>query len=122
MAKDALGHGSEGGWGAHPGTSDTSKKYISLHGRTDAVVRTSRMPEGYLWQHGKQYGYANNVSDAMDTVKSRVADEDRQRAHFNPQGHAWGSPEALKDFSAKYSPKGFASGAREINSLRKRGK
>lgn len=108
------------GWGQY-GSGDTESKYHSLDGRKDALVRTEPMSGGYLWQHGSQYGYANSVHDAKATVESRVADEARANTH-NSQGHAWGSPEALKDFSAKYNPPGFKSGAREINNLRKRGK
>ncbi len=48
----------------------------------------------------------------------------------NAQGHAWGSPEALADFKAKYGgprdhaaeQRGFNSGKREIKQLRKRGR
>jgi len=81
--KDALGHGSNGGWGQHPATGKlkTASKYQSFNGRKDAVVRTERMPAGHLWQHGNQYGYANSVADAKATVESRVADEDRYKTH-----------------------------------------
>lgn len=81
--KDALGHGSNGGWGAHPGDPylKSAAKYTSLNGRKDAVVRTERMADGYLWQHGSQYGYANSVGDAKATVESRVADEARANTH-----------------------------------------
>lgn len=55
---------------------------------------------------------------------------DADRAKYNDQGHEWGSPEAGKDFTAKYgSPRdhaaeqrGFNRGQREINRLRKQGK
>jgi hypothetical protein len=40
----------------------------------------------------------------------------------NKQGHTWGSPAALADFKARYSPAGFKSGQREINRLRRQGK
>jgi hypothetical protein len=156
--KDALGHGSNGGWGQHPATGKlkTASKYQSFNGRKDAVVRTERMPAGHLWQHGNQYGYANSVADAKATVESRVADEDRYKTHepvttsqfdgprersglgnatHNENGHAWGSPEALKDFKDKYNRgraegnaknraegKAFRSAKGEINRLRKQGK
>lgn len=81
--KDALGHGSNAGWGAHPQTGQlkSAAKYQSLNGRKDAVVRTEKMPAGYLWQHGDQYGHANSVADAKSTVESRVADEARYNTH-----------------------------------------
>jgi hypothetical protein len=143
MAKDALGHGSEGGWGAHPQTGQlkTASKYHSFRGRTDAVVRTERLPAGYLWQHGDQYGHANSVADAKATVESRVADEARYKAHEPVTVSAFDGPRERSglghgpfpsnaDFIAKYGKprdhaaeqRAFNSGKREINRLRRSGK
>lgn len=51
-------------------------------------------------------------------------------AALNSKGHAWGSPEAIKDFAAEHGgprdnaaeQRGFNSGAREINQLKRQGK
>lgn len=55
-------------WKAFP--SKTRGEWIHIPGRPVAMVRTQEMPQGYLWQHGKQVGFAKTLAEAKDWVET----------------------------------------------------
>lgn len=58
-------------WERYGDKSKIQKQYIKLIGKPDACVRTKKCPNGrYLWQHGKQAGYANTVEEAKEIVEA----------------------------------------------------
>jgi hypothetical protein len=48
----------------------TNAKYIVLNGRADALVRTTPLPAGYLWQFAKRCGHAASVEEAKAMVEA----------------------------------------------------
>jgi hypothetical protein len=40
--------------------------WIEVPGKPVALVRTTPLPQGYLWQHGKQYGFCDTLAQAKD--------------------------------------------------------
>jgi hypothetical protein len=65
--------------------------------------------------HSDQAAASALSSGGPKSAPVPVHDSMTSNSTHNDQGHAWGSPAALKDFSNRYSPKGFASGKKEIN-------
>jgi hypothetical protein len=45
-------------------------KYIHVPGKPDCIVRIEPMPKGYLWQHGKQYGFAATLDLAKQWAET----------------------------------------------------
>ena len=135
MAKDALGHGSDGrdaqGFdanGERPARSGAPNRW-DTKGTPIAELQAARAR--YAATNGEA---ANSLASGPKSAPVSVHDSMIDSSTHNDQGHAWGSPEALKDFRDKYNVGraagraknmedfGFRSGKREINSLRKRGK
>ena len=124
MAKDAKGHGSDGKGGS---ADSTRRSFQSLYGNTggskasrggggslmDALQKSSPA----LWREtpSSDQGAASALASGPKSASVPVHDSMTSNSTHNDQGHAWGSPEALKDFSNRYNPKGFASGKKEIN-------
>lgn len=105
--KDALGHGSNG---SGDGTLQEALRARLSH---VTILKGGGVPQS----SNKAAGDALS-SALMKTQASATAN----RQTHNDQGHAWGSPEALADFKARYSPGGFKKGQAEIGRLRKQGK
>lgn len=130
--KDAKGHGSNGRGGKlSPGTTAeyagrdrlgrTYTQAIRDHDRFRAQNPDFPNPDDYRTSNAQ-------AADALSsTLKSTMAPV---HPAMNSQGHAYGSPEALKDFTEQYGKprdhaaeqRSFNSGKREINRLRKQGK
>ena len=68
----------------------------------------------------------NSVTKSPKSAAAPVHDS----MTHNDQGHAYGSPEAIKDFTSKFGkpsdyagePRSFRSGMQEINRLKRQGK
>lgn len=104
--KDALGHGSNG----------------SGDGTLLEQLR-ARLPNVTILKSGGIPQSSNATAGAALASKTKAPDHPAMnRQTHNEQGHAWGSPEALADFKARYSPGGFKKGQAEIKRLRKQGK
>jgi hypothetical protein len=60
---------------AEPGTFPETwtplpgKPYATLEGAADMLVRTTPLPQGYLWQFRKKYGFAKSLDEAKAWVE-----------------------------------------------------
>ena len=136
--KDAKGHGSNprGGSGMPAGTlsHETLRLIVSnpqacRRGVTQRglSVPSSADAEGVL---RSRYGYSDAEISQLKGASGIAAQHGIDTTHLNAQGHEWGSPAALADFKAKYGgprdhaaeQRGFNSGRREINRLKRQGK
>ncbi len=52
-------------WDAHKGG-----KYLTYNGRDNCLVRLEALPQGFLWQHRKQYGFESTLQKAKDWVEA----------------------------------------------------
>lgn len=41
-----------------------------IPGKPDCFVRLNPLPQGFLWQHGKQYGFADTLAKAKDWAET----------------------------------------------------
>jgi hypothetical protein len=41
-----------------------------IPGKPDCFVRLAPLPQGFLWQHGKQYGFADTLAKAKDWAET----------------------------------------------------
>ena len=135
MAKDAKGHGSDSKGG------DIRQSFMNIYRNASRVgARVEDGAKTFLWNAvgGRDVGDDTAATALASGPKSDAVplhDSMTSNSTHNDQGHAWGSPEALKDFSDRYNKgrasgfaknrsegKAFRSGAREISRLRKQGK
>lgn len=124
MPKDARGHGSNSR-GTAPGTAGRDRMGRTY---TQAIRDHDRFP--------KQNPTMPNADEyATDQAAASVLAAGNPKAtpapvHEGASGPAYGSPEAIKSFTDRYggpkdharAKRGFASGKREINRLRRQGK
>lgn len=44
--------------------------WIHIEGKPVCMVRTAPLPQGYLWQHGKQVGFADTLAQAVEWAET----------------------------------------------------
>jgi hypothetical protein len=120
MAKDAGGHGSEGRGGNFAATRTPDK---SMFGRKPTAAERE--------QNHQSVKRFTDIVRGLNPHQQSIADQHGiPTQHLNSQGNAWGSPAALSDFKTAHGgprdhvaeQRGFNSGAREINRMRRQGK
>jgi hypothetical protein len=55
-------------WQPYP--AKTKGRWEHIPGKPVCMVRIDPLPEGYLWQHGKQYGFADTLAKAKDWAET----------------------------------------------------
>jgi len=62
MATDRMTHN----WQPYP----KGQHWEHIPGNPICLVRTEPLAQGYLWQHGKQYGFAKTLAEAKDWAET----------------------------------------------------
>ncbi|UGY23789.1 hypothetical protein HU675_0038560 [Bradyrhizobium septentrionale] len=48
----------------------TKGKWEHVPGKPVCLVRTEPTPQGFLWQHGKQYGFGKTLAEAKEWAEA----------------------------------------------------
>ncbi len=129
--KDKQGHGSN-----KRGENTVDATYSSkagVGGLGKGIYARTASGEQYKLNAAATNGMIPRVGSEIDPSQhTRVIAEQHgiPTDHLNPQGHAYGSSEAIKDFTKQYGgprdhaaeARGFNRGWREINRLARQGK
>lgn len=130
--KDAKGHGSNKRGANSVDTVFSSKAGVG--GLGHGMYARLASGEQYKLNPAATGGRIPSVGSTLnpsDHTRVIAAQHGISTDHLNnSQGHAYGSPEAIKDFTRQYGGprdhaairRSFGSGAREINRLRRQGK
>jgi hypothetical protein len=46
------------------------RDWIHVPGKPLCIVKTTATPQGFIWQHGKQYGFADTLEKAKDWAET----------------------------------------------------